>query len=60
MVAKRDGGVELDEKGEGIKKYKLAVTKWSRGCKIQHSEYGQRYYVWCREGTRLIGGPLHN
>lgn len=27
MIAKRDGGVELEEKSEGIKKYKLAVTK---------------------------------
>lgn len=31
----------MDKKGEGIKKYKLAVTKQSQGCKVQQGEYSQ-------------------
>ena len=29
----------MDGKGEGIKKYKLVVTKQSWGCKVQHRKY---------------------
>ena len=35
VVRGRDVG-GLGEKGEGIEKYKLVVTKQSRGCKQQH------------------------
>lgn len=31
----------MDEKGEGIKRCKWVVTKYSRGCKIQHRGYSQ-------------------
>ena len=31
----------LGEKGEGIKKYKLADTKQLWGCKVHHREYSQ-------------------
>ena len=34
-------GWSFDEKGEGIKKYKLVVTEQSQGCKVQHREYSQ-------------------
>ena len=33
----------MGEKGEGIKKYKLEVSKWSWGCQVQHREYSQLY-----------------
>ena len=29
------------ENGEGISKYKLVITKYSRGCEVQHREYSQ-------------------
>ena len=37
----------MDEKGEGIKKYKLMVIEYSWGCKVQlHREYSsQRIYM---------------
>lgn len=35
------GGGGLGERGEGVKKYNLAVTKWSQGCKVRHREYSQ-------------------
>ena len=34
MVARREVGWGLGGKGEGIKKYKLAVTEQTRGCKV--------------------------
>ena len=39
MVARLEGVRGLDEKGEGIKKYKLVVTKQSWGCKVQHRKF---------------------
>lgn len=41
MTARWEGGWELGEKGEEFKKYKLAVTKQSLGCKVQHRDYRQ-------------------
>ena len=35
----RGGRWWLSEKGEGIKNYKLAVTKYSQACKVRHREY---------------------
>ena len=29
----------MGEKGEGLVKYKVAVTKQSWGCEVQHGEY---------------------
>ena len=43
----RGGSERMDEKGEGIKKYQLAVTKQSQGCKAQHREYRQCYCNNC-------------
>lgn len=38
------GGIRgISEKKEGIKKYKLLVTKEMWGCKVQHMEYSQYY-----------------
>ena len=35
-------GIEkMGEKGGGIKKYKLAVTEYRQGCKVQDREYSQ-------------------
>ena len=34
-------GWGVGEKGEGNKKYKLAVTEQTQGCKVQHKEYNQ-------------------
>ena len=39
-VARQQGGWGMGEKGDRIKKYKLAVTEQSLGHKIQHREYG--------------------
>ena len=39
MVVKCIGG--MDEKGKGIKKYKLVATKQSQGWKVQLREYSQ-------------------
>ena len=41
MVARGEWGWGVGERGEGIKKYKLAVTELSWGCKVQHREYSQ-------------------
>lgn len=41
IVARWEAVGELGEKGEGIKKYKLAVTKQLLECKVQHKEYSQ-------------------
>ena len=38
VVATGDGAWGLGEKGEGIEKYRSAVTKYSRGCKVQRRE----------------------
>ena len=35
MVVRWKGGWRDKWKDEGIKKYKLVVTKWSQGCKVQ-------------------------
>ena len=35
------GVAGLSEKGEGIAKYTLVVTKLSRGCKVQPRKYSQ-------------------
>ena len=51
--------MELDEKGEGMKKYKLIVTKQSQGCRVQHREYSQYYckdYVQRQMGARVTEG----
>ena len=49
------GGIKrTGENGEGIKKYKLVVTKWPQGYKVQHREYCKNY-VWRLMGTRFIG-----
>ena len=46
MVARGVGVGGMGEKGEGIKKYKLVVTKQSWSCKIQHREKSsQRTYI---------------
>ena len=39
MVARWNRVRKLGEKGEEVEKYKLAVIKQSRGCKVQHREY---------------------
>ena len=46
------------ENGEGIRKYKLVVTKESWGCKVQPREYNQYIVitVGCQVGTGNIGG----
>ena len=41
MVARWERLEWLDVKGGGIKKYKLAVTKWPLVCKVQHKEYSE-------------------
>ena len=41
MVAREKGFREMGEKGEGVKKYKLVVTKYSWGCKVWCREFGQ-------------------
>ena len=41
MVARGEGVGGLDEKSEGIKKYRLVVTKQSWRCKVQHREHSQ-------------------
>ena len=49
MVARGEGCWGLGEKAEGIKMYKLVVTKYSWGCKVQRWDYSQCYsnnYVW--------------
>ena len=50
------GRVGVGETGEGIKKYKLAFTEQSQGCKAQHREYSQycNNYVWYQMDTRFI------
>ena len=40
-VARWEGGWGLGEIGKGIKKYKLAVTKQSWGCKVERREHSQ-------------------
>lgn len=35
----------LGEKGEGLKKYKLVVTKQSRGCRVERREYNARWVL---------------
>ena len=40
-LPERRGVGGLGERGEQIKKYKLAVTKQSQGYKIQHRNYSQ-------------------
>ena len=40
-------------------KYKLVLTKWPQGCKVQYREYSQQYYdnyVQCQVGTGNIRG----
>ena len=39
IISRWEGNWGLGEKCEGIKKYKLVVTKQSWGCKVQHKEY---------------------
>ena len=34
MSVREEGDKGVDEKGKGIKKYKLVVKKYSHGCKI--------------------------
>lgn len=47
------------EKGEGMKKQKLVVIKYSQGYRVQHKKYSQQCcngYVQSQMGTRVIGG----
>ena len=60
----------MDEKGEGIEKYKLVVTEQSWGCKVRPREQSRRYsnnyvldgykishgdyFVGCIPGTSII------
>lgn len=39
IVARWEGFGEMGDKGEGIKKYKLVLTKQSQGCKVGIREY---------------------
>lgn len=41
MVSGWEGAGGPGEKGEGIKKCRLVVTKESQGCKVQFREDGQ-------------------
>ena len=44
--------------GEGIKKYRLVVTKQSWGCKVEHRKHSQSFcnnYVWCQRILDLLG-----
>ena len=42
MAARAERGFAgLGEKGEVIGKYRLVLIKQSRGCKVQHRNYGQ-------------------
>lgn len=44
----------MSEKGERIKKHKLAVMETVGGWKVQHRKYSQWYcynYAWCRGGV---------
>lgn len=52
MIARLSGGGVgrgmlwgLGEKGEGIDKYKLVVTKQSQGCEAQHRECSQNILI---------------
>ena len=52
----------LCEKGEGIKKYKLVVTKQSRGCKVQHRDIVSNVVIsmcGARWVLDLLGESLH-
>ena len=42
MVGRWERGGGLGGNGEGIRKYKLAVTTSSRGCEVQHGESGEQ------------------
>ena len=56
LMAARQQGVRMGQKGEGSKKYKFAVTEQSWGCKVQYSDYSQQYsdnYVWCSDGYEV-------
>ena len=51
----------LGGKGEGVKKYKLVVTKYSQRCKVQHRKYSQSHcnnFLWCQVGTRNVRNTL--
>ena len=56
----RGGGIRgLVKKGEGIRKYKLVVTKQSWRCEVQHRKYTNitySNYVWCQ--VEISGGAL--
>ena len=41
MIARWELVEGLDEKGEGIEKYHLVVTKWSQGREVQQKGYSQ-------------------
>ena len=41
MIARWELVEGLDEKGEGIEKYRLVVTKWSQGREVQQKGYSQ-------------------
>ena len=41
MVDREEGFRGFGEKGEGIEKCRLVVTKQSWGCKVQHRGYSQ-------------------
>lgn len=51
----------LGDKGEGMEKYKLVVTKQPWGYRVQPGVYSQYFChgcVSCQMGTRGIGGSL--
>ena len=41
QLPEESGVEEVDEKGEGIKKYKLVGTEQSQRCKLQHRKYSE-------------------
>ena len=51
--ARREGVGELGKKAEGSKKYKLAVTKQSQGCEVQHRNIVDNIVV-TRCGARWV------
>lgn len=51
----------LDERGEGIGKYKLIAAEWSWNVMYGKGGCSQWYFgdrVWCQVSARLIGGLL--
>lgn len=49
MVARCEGCLQMTGRGEGIKKYELAVTKQSRGREVQRRERRQSLHNTCAQ-----------